>query len=209
MAMKKQEIQVSLRPLEWKTLNIRIDGIVPLVQHKWDEKNRKIMRDKKTGATPKGNRVRTQCVPEDECEAATYRLSDGSYALDVVSVKCAMLGAAHRDYGLPKTVVSGSIFIIGDEGRLIPLDTPGHKMREDVVRVGNGQADLRYRPEFQKWGVNLLIEYDTETINPELIVNLLERAGRKVGIGEGRPEKQSGLDWGRFTVKTSKEVKAK
>ena len=206
---KPAEVQVQLRPVEFKHLRVRIEGLNQYVQHQWDEKNRKQIRDKKTGERPKGTVARPKCVPEDECTAAMYQLSDGSHAIPVTSIKKAMLGAAHKDYGLPKTVVAGSIFIHAEEGTLTKLDTPGYKMREDVVRVGNQQADLRYRPEFERWGVDLLIEYDSETLNPELIVNLLERAGRKIGIGEGRPEKQSGLDWGRFTVKSSKEVKAR
>jgi hypothetical protein len=206
-ATSTAQLNVKLRPVEFKHLRVRIEGLNQLVQHKWDKKNEKAIEDKKTGVAPR--RIREKCDPEAESEAATYRLSDGRYAIPVVAIKKAMLGAAHKDYGLPKTIVAGSIFIHAEEGVLVRLDTPGPKMRRDVVRVGNQQADLRYRPEFAKWGAELLIEYDSETLNPELIVNLLERAGRKVGLGEGRPEKQSGLDWGRFTVKSSKEVKPK
>jgi hypothetical protein len=200
------EVQVKLRPIEVKQMRVRIEGRGSYVQHRWDEKNRKAIRDKKTGDAPR--RVREKCVPENECEAATYRLSDGRYAIPVTSIKKAMMNAAHKDYGIPRTIIARSVFFFAEEGVLIPLDTPGHKMREDVVRVGNSQADLRYRPEFEKWGAELLIEYNTRYVTPDIIVNLLEEAGHGIGVGEGRPEKQSGLDWGRFTVKSSKEVKS-
>jgi hypothetical protein len=203
---EKSVVPVNLRPVEFRHMKVRIEGLNQYVQHQWDEKNKETIRKKKTGEAR--HKIRDKCVPEDECEAATYKLSDGRYAVPVTSIKKAMLGAAHKDYGLPKTVVAGSVFIHAEEGTLALLATPGHKMREDVVRVGNQQADLRFRPQFDKWAVDLLIEYDSETLNPELIVNLIERAGRKVGIGEGRPEKQSGLDWGRFHVVTHKEVRA-
>lgn len=201
----KTEVKVNLKPIEVKKMHIRIEGIGPYVQHRWDEKNRKAIRDKKTGDAPR--RIREKCVPEQECEAATYRLADGRYGIPVTSIKKAMMNAAHKDYGIPRTLIARSVFFEAEEGVLIPLDTTGHKMREDVVRVGNSQADLRYRPSFEKWGADLLIEYNTRYVTPEIIVNLLEEAGHGIGVGEGRPEKQSGLDWGRFRVKTHKEIK--
>ena len=64
--------------------------------------------------------------------------------------------------------------------------------------VGMGSTDLRYRPEFSEWSILLRIEYDTEWISADTIVNLLERAGFGIGIGEMRPQK--GGEFGRFQV---------
>ena len=62
-------------------------------------------------------------------------------------------------------------------------------MREDMVRVGMGTADLRYRPEFKSWSISLPIEYNADAITLEQIVNLVNLAGFGVGIGEWRPER--------------------
>lgn len=210
MAKGKKEgtEKVTIKKVDKSMLQVSIAGIVPYVQHKWAEKAKQEIRNRKTGI----KNVRTKCDPEAECEAAMYRLSDGRHGIPITAIKKAMILAAHKDYGIPRTTVASSVFVHAEEydedgTPLVLLQTSGHKMREDAVRVGQGAADLRYRPEFQKWKATLVIEYDSDALSAENVVNLLDRAGYKVGIGEGRPEKQSGLDWGRFEVVAEKEVK--
>ncbi len=52
------------------------------------------------------------------------------------------------------------------------------------------------------WEADLVIEFDADFLNEEEVTNLLYRAGRQVGIGEGRPmsPKSNGCGWGRFDV---------
>ena len=63
-------------------------------------------------------------------------------------------------------------------------------MREDMVRIGMGTADVRYRPEFKEWRVKLPIRYNEDAISLDQIVNLFNLGGFGVGIGEWRPEKR-------------------
>lgn len=74
----------------------------------------------------------------------------------------------------------------------------GPQMRMDMVRVGMGQADIRFRPEFLNWKATVEILYNKAVINISQIANLFRLAGFGVGIGEWRPEKK-GM-WGTFTV---------
>ena len=76
---------------------------------------------------------------------------------------------------------------------------------EDTVRVGQGSADLRYRPYFHEWAVNMEFEIDAELLRLEDLCNLIDRAGFGVGIGEWRPEK--GGEYGRFEVDRTTAVK--
>ena len=78
-------------------------------------------------------------------------------------------------------------------------------IREDIVRVGNGKTDLRYRPEFASWRINVIVEIDSDLLNEQDIVNLVNRAGFSVGIGEWRPEK--GGEFGRFEIDTSEPIR--
>ena len=55
-----------------------------------------------------------------------------------------------------------------------------------------------YRPEFQEWAMTLQLEFDSQALSQENILNLIERAGFGVGLGEWRPEK--GGEYGRFSV---------
>lgn len=77
-------------------------------------------------------------------------------------------------------------------------------MREDMVRVGMGTADLRYRPEFSEWRTKILVRYNTNVLSEAQILNLLNVAGFAVGVGEWRPEKDG--QYGMFHVATDKEA---
>jgi len=154
------------------------------------------MRRKHAGVKTKTRAVRD---PEAEFEAASYRTEDGGYGIPVSAVKKALISAAHKDLGIEKTLVRKALFIICDDANgVIPIDTDEPVMREDCVRVGAGSTDLRYRPEFRQWSADIEVEFDSELLTPEAIVNLVERAGFGVGVGESRPEK--GGEWGRFEV---------
>lgn len=171
-------------------VRIPIVGVTTLIQHKWSEKALKQIRDKKAGVK---TRARDVCDPHTEMLAATYFDADGCEALPAVCIKNAIIGAAHKDLGIEKTLVRKSIFIEGD---LLPLEFTKCLMREDYVRVGSGGADLRYRPEFFDWSCEVVFSVDITAIPVETLISLINRAGFGVGICEWRPEK--GGEHGRF-----------
>ena len=82
-----------------------------------------------------------------------------------------------------------SIFVAGvGPDMLVPLDVPAAPvMREDVVRVGMGSADLRYRPMFEKWAATLDVSF-APPFSGESVLALID-AGGAGGVGEWRPEK--------------------
>jgi len=61
-------------------------------------------------------------------------------------------------------------------------------MREDMVRVGMGTADIRYRAEYRDWSALLRIEFVPSIIDLESVVALVDAGGTN-GVGEWRPEK--------------------
>lgn len=195
---------VKVKPLQLQRLTLGLKSLSPMMQHKWAEKAKEQMRQKHAGVKAKNRDVRD---PEAEFRDAAYRFSDGSYGILAKALKAAILSAAHKDMGLPRTVVAKSLRVLGDpEGDVSPLhpdaliaiDCDEPTNREDYVRVGNNSTDLRYRPYFEWWTAEVTFIFDSEWLTPEIIVNLIERAGFGFGIGEWRPEK--GGDLGCFGV---------
>ena len=76
-------------------------------------------------------------------------------------------------------------------------------MREYMVRIGMGTADIRYRGEFKKWSTTLHIRYNSNAMSAEQIVNLFNVAGFACGVGEWRPQKDG--SYGCFHVATENE----
>jgi hypothetical protein len=116
-----------------------------------------------------------------------------------MAIKGAIINAAHKDIGIEKTLVRKSLFLVCADSRMVlEMDCDEPVIKEDPVRVGQGSADLRYRPYFYRWAVDLTFEIDAGLLQVEDLLNLIDRAGFGVGVGEWRPEK--GGEFGRFQV---------
>jgi hypothetical protein len=189
--------QVTLKPISKKRMTFGIVGTSPLIQHKWAEKAKQEMRDKQQGG--KKTKARELRNPETEAKAATYVTDEGKIGIPGLAFKTALLSAAHKDIGIEKTLVRKAIFLVtNDSERVLPITGSDPVVREDMVRVGMGSADLRYRPEFREWKCLIELEVDGELLQLQDVLSLVDRAGFGIGICEWRPEK--GGEFGRFKI---------
>lgn len=226
---KEADKEIKLISLAPATVIVRLVGTTPLVVHQFSAKARQEMRDvQQKGA----KRKKDPKVPESECDGARYKMEIADPktgeailvdAFPSMTVKKSLVSACRMMDGIPMTMVRQTVFVnrgqwlipierergvyyTGDvNGDLAPL------MREDIVRVGgragpgSGTADLRYRPEYDPWGLTCKVEFLPNVISPEQLLNLFRFAGFGCGIGENRPEKTGG-DWGCFSVEDVKEI---
>jgi len=194
---------ITLKPIKQENVVFTIRGTSPLIQHQWSEKAKKMIRDKKAGI--KRGAQREPCDPEQEFRDATYLTDGGEYAIPAMAFKASLIGAAHKDIGIEKTLVRKSIFIKCTDGNgNLPIECEDPIMREDYVRVGVGSADLRYRPEFRDWTCEITALVDTDNLPVDALINLVNRAGFGVGLCEMRPEK--GKDFGRYEIDPTQPV---
>lgn len=195
--------KIDLQPINRKRISFWIRGTSPLIMHKWSDKAKKEMRDKQQ--LGKKTKERELKNPEDEARNATHYTRDGHYGISGMAFKNALVNAAHKDLGITKVLVRKAIFLVtSDPGRILPIESDPPTVREDFVRVGNGSADLRYRPEFNNWRCYIELEVDADLIQENDIINLVNRAGFGVGIHEWRPEKDG--EYGRFEVDDTEVV---
>lgn len=115
------------------------------------------------------------------------------FGFPVTGVKSAGISAVFRN-GLHKNKVSlqAGFFIRGEgEQQLTEIKFEGPVgIRQDTVRVGMGSADMRYRPVFENWSMNLEVQFDKNgVLDLTNIVNIINRGGHFNGIGEWRLEK--------------------
>lgn len=69
-------------------------------------------------------------------------------------------------------------------------------MRRDMVRVGMGAADIRYRGQLENWYADITISYNENGLhNLDKIISMMNAGGYVCGIGEWRPERdgQNGM----------------
>jgi len=183
-AVKEKAAQiVEIKKINLKNAVVQIVGDSPLIVHAWSSKAKGEMLDKQMKKA-KGAKIAKN--PQQDYEDAFYRDEDGDPAFPTIAFKAAAVAAAGRFVdGMKMTEVRGMFHIQGD---LVKIEGKPH-MREDMVRIASG-ADIRYRPEFKDWRVNLPVTFNADAISLEQIVNLFNQGGFGVGVGEWRPERK-------------------
>lgn len=229
MAAKKAvEVQVAIPAPNIRQMGVRIKGTSPLIFHKWSEKAKRQIRDKQAMKAKTAREVRN---PVEEYINSFYYTSGGEVAFPALSIKQALVGAARSIEGVTMTELRGAVFVIGDPDGMIPVliegkpikpqaqpDIEGNfpenifgvdpkipqiEMREDMVRVGMGSADLRYRGQVKDWEMAFIIKFNANKLSYEQVLNLVQYAGFSSGLGEWRPEKNGG--YGTFEVSDTSE----
>jgi hypothetical protein len=185
---------------------LHIEGLSPLIQHRWSEKALKMLEDSQTGKAKAQKAARN---PEEEARAAAYVVpgredwddgQEGKYCHPAPAFKHAFLyGVAQLDdvKKFPKTKATGWVFVDSDP----VLRFASMSLRVDTGRIGQGTATMIYRPQFNDWACDLDITYNANKITLEQVVSLFEFGGDG-GIGEWRPSspKNKSGDFGRFRV---------
>lgn len=211
---KKEDVGIELPRLEIGLMEVVLIGDSPLIVHAWSAKAKKEMLDKQM---KKAKSAKEAKDPRADFEASMYRLADGGYGFPSVAFKNAAVTAGTSVAGLTKIQARQAFHILGEDAdidgafdgaksrvNLIRIEGGEPTMREDMVRVGMGTADLRYRPEFTNWRAKILVRYNTNVLSEAQILNLLNVAGFAVGVGEWRPEKDG--QYGMFHVATEQEA---
>lgn len=213
MATKKANTEViEIRPIEIKKVTIRIVGDTPLIMHAWSEKAKRMMLEaqmgvakgkKKEAKNPVDDFIRSMYwltpMPEDgTLESFEEAIANGArFGFPVTAFKQAAISAAYRmGWAKDKMSMRGAFFIDSDENGMIEIHSDTPEMREDMVKVGMGTADIRYRGEFKNWYADLTISYNANgQYSLENIVNIINAGGYVCGVGEWRPERdgQNGM----------------
>ena len=205
MASKTDTIEI--RPLNIQRIPLTIVGDTPLIVHAWSEKAKRMMLEAQMGLS-KGKKKEYKnpvedCInsmywltekPTDNTEDAFQAAVDSGarFGFPATAIKAAAVSAAYRQgWSKNKVVLQGEMFIESDENGMIEIKTPEPPiMREDMVKVGMGTADLRYRGEFRNWKADIVLRYNANgQFSLENIVNIINAGGFFCGIGEWRPEK--------------------
>lgn len=213
MAAKKNEKVVEIRPLDIKTVPVRIVGDTPLIVHAWSEKSKRMMLEAQTKVTKtKAKEIRNPFAefvdslywlsekPNATPEAFEAALPMAKFGFDAGAIKMAANSAAYRlGWVKDQMGLRGSYFIISEYGTSVEIKGDKPIMREDMVRIGKGTADLRYRGEFTNWYMDIAIEYnESGNLTLEQIINCINAGGYACGLGEWRPEKDG--TFGKFHV---------
>ena len=206
---------IEIKPIEIQKTTIRVVGDTPLIMHAWSEKAKREILDKqmkktkasaKQAKSPVEDFIRSmywlEGIPEEMSEDGFEEaIRNGArFGFPVTAFKQAAISAAYRmGWTKDKMSMRGAFFIDGDENQMVEIFSDVPVIREDMVKVGMGTADIRFRGEFRNWYAELTISYNKNgQYSLEQIINIINAGGYVCGIGEWRPERDG--QYGMFHV---------
>lgn len=209
---KKDEGVAVIQPANIVRATLKIKGTAPFVQNKFSKKAREqmMLAMSTPKAAKKGKDARPPRDYAQDFEQAQHKSAEGWNGIPCPAFRAAMIDAC-RTVNMQMTRAKMAVFVVPD-GFDVDDGTPLVRIKSDkppertesLVRNDNGGADIRIRPMWREWACDVTLEFDADMITAEGVVNLLDRAGRQVGVGEGRPYSKNsvGQGWGTFTVQT-------
>lgn len=204
---------VTIQPYNEEILVLRVIGTAPYVQNRFPEKAKQAMRAKQAaGSTAAKGKKKEPRDFDADFRNAHHVSTEGWHGIPAAAFRNAMIEAC-RLAGFQMTRARMSVFVEADGfdredmTPLVRLDAGEPERLEMIVRQ-QMTTDIRVRPAWGEWAANLKVSYDADQFTSEDIANLLVRAGRQVGIGEGRPFSKSsnGMGWGTFRLATEEEA---
>lgn len=207
MAKKNEAAIIEIKPINIVTTTVRIASDTPLIMHRWSEKAKRMILEKQMKKTKSSAKEAKNPVedfiesiywmegkPTEYTEEAFEEAcrNGARFGFPVTAIKQATISSAYRN-GITKDMASlrGAFFIAGEGSELL-AEVKGctPTMREDMVRVGMGVADIRFCGEFANWYMDLQVSYNANgAYTLDQIINLINVGGFSCGIGEWRPEK--------------------
>jgi hypothetical protein len=174
-------------------IDVTIEGITPLLQHRFNEEAEVKISNGTGSSIPRAK------TPRDEAEKVCYRLPDGRlYQPSTHVLQSFRTAGKFHKVGRKQAdrLAMAALAILETE---LVHDTKEFEVdsRPCVIPATRGRV-MRHRPRLDKWSLSFTADLDTDIFNEELAYAILADAGRKVGIGDFRPDK--GGPFGRFKI---------
>lgn len=160
-------------------LHAKIRGTEPLLMHA------------PTGiGAPRSSKRVTSYDPQAEAEAALYRDSNGTICVPNLVILAALREAAkeHKAPGKGRKTLKNFILSgLRIRPEMIEISPQTWSIDERPVVVQRSRV-LRWRPRFENWSLEFDITIvDEATLSPTTVRNVLEDAGKFVGLCDFRP----------------------
>lgn len=204
---KKQETretteQASLPELKLEALRVKITGNTPLITNRFSEAKMEAMQAAQAKAAKMTKAPRD---PEREFKDAIhpYPTKDKNVhgGFPAIAVKKAIVRAGtFADEKMTK--LRGAIQVMGD---MLPISGSAPIMRSDRVVLASGTTSIAYRPMFETWTLPIDLQFNSNAITRDQVLNLIRIAGFSVGIGCWRPETDG--TFGQFDIAEVEAIK--
>ena len=194
---------------------VKIQGIRPIIQNNGAAglDTRSPANIEKAEITRKRGSNRT--VTDDErlrelqCQISLYLDEGGAPTIPEAAIRSCIETAARKLKQGPQVregmMVSEVVSFDYDRERYGATVELLGKSTQFTVPVKVGQARVeRTRAKFDEWSLTFRVDTDPEQVDQEQLTSWLDIAGRRIGLGDWRPEKSG--TYGRFNMVSIKPI---
>lgn len=181
-----------------KIIRCTIQGTTPLLMNRFTE-DAEIKVSSGTSAVQIGDKG----TPRDQATKKAYRDGDGNLFVPGPNLFSAIIvaGKFHK-VGKSKVTTSKSSLVpagIAIMDIVCPLNTKEFEVdSRSVVIPSTGGRIMCHRPRLDEWRLSFNLEVDDSMFSPDFVRQLVEDAGRKVGLGDFRPDRKG--PFGKFAI---------
>lgn len=189
-----------------KFIQIQIDGITPLLVHAFtDAAQMDATKGSRTSITS-GDKG----TPMEQAEAALYKDAAGNPIIPSPNMfRCIIDAGKYFKSGKSKITTQKTSLLpacLAISELMIPIvHREAWTVDSRPVRIpSTGGRILRFRPCFNDWSLSFTLEIDTDMLSTKLAREIIDAAGKRVGLGDFRPDCKG--PFGKFVVAKWAEV---
>ena len=194
---------------------VKIRGIKPIIQHNGaaglDTRSPANIEKAEIARKRGSNRTITddERLRELECQVSLYLDTSGAPTIPEAAIRACIETAARKMKQGPQVreglIVTEVVSFDYDRERYgVTADELG-KTAQFTVPVKVGQARIeRTRAKFDEWELTFRLDTDEELVDQSQLASWLDIAGRRIGLGDWRPEKSG--TYGRFETVSIKSI---
>lgn len=186
-------------------ISVTISGVTPLLMNRFGE-----TAEVAVGSGTRPTFSGTKGTPREQAEPKLYAETDGALYVPGANIFAAIIAAGifHKVGKKQLTTAKSSLIPAGCiiEDLVCPLGTKKWEVdSRSVVNPSTQGRMMCHRPRLDKWEVTFTLDVDDTVFDPKLIRQVVDDAGKKIGLGDFRPQRKG--PFGRFVVTKWAEIK--
>lgn len=177
---------------------VEIEGVTPLLMNRFTEE-----AEIKVSSGTSAVSVGTKGTPRDQATKKAYSDDGGKLYVPGPNIfACLIQAGKFHKTGKTKVTTQKSSLIpagIAIHDIVCPLNTKDFEVdSRSVVIPATGGRIMCHRPRLDEWKTAFTLEVDDSMFTSEFVRLLIEDAGRKVGLGDFRPDRKG--PFGKFAI---------
>jgi hypothetical protein len=174
-----------------------IEGVTPLLCNRFTEA---AQTSNGTSAAFKSGKKGT---PREQCEPKLYQSEEGEKGVPASNVLAALVNAGKYIKVGKRTLTTAKSSHVPAGLQMtdlfLPLTPQSWEVdSRSVVIPATGGRIMCHRPRFDKWSLSFDLDVEDSMFSDDIVRQLMDEAGSKVGLGDWRPERRG--PFGRFKV---------